>query len=152
MAKAASDAIPQAGVLPLRRGPDGMELLLVTSRKAGRWIPPKGHLEPAMTAGESAAREAWEEAGVLGEILESPTACWTYHKRRGPHTVILYPMMVTEALDVWPESHKRRRRWFPLAEAASHIDDPCLRAVLAAFASGEEALGQARRVMGNGGD
>ena len=40
----------QSAVLPYRQGPDGLEVLLVTSRKRSRWVLPKGIVEPGLTA------------------------------------------------------------------------------------------------------
>lgn len=51
----------------------GVELLLVQTR-GGRWIFPKGGLEPGLTPAQSAALEAFEEAGVHGRMEETPFA------------------------------------------------------------------------------
>jgi 8-oxo-dGTP pyrophosphatase MutT (NUDIX family) len=45
----------------------GIEFLLVQTR-GGRWIFPKGGVEPGLTPAESAALEAFEEAGVHGRM------------------------------------------------------------------------------------
>jgi 8-oxo-dGTP pyrophosphatase MutT (NUDIX family) len=45
----------------------GIEFLLVQTR-GGRWIFPKGGVEPGLTHAESAALEAFEEAGVHGRM------------------------------------------------------------------------------------
>ena len=39
----------QSAVVPYRAGADGLELLLITSRKGTRWVLPKGVVEPGMT-------------------------------------------------------------------------------------------------------
>jgi 8-oxo-dGTP pyrophosphatase MutT (NUDIX family) len=57
----------------------GIEFLLVQTR-GGRWIFPKGGVEPRLTYAQSAAREAFEEAGVHGRIEEVPFA--RYYRRR----------------------------------------------------------------------
>jgi len=49
----------------------GIEFLLVRTR-GGRWIFPKGGVEPGLTQAQSAALEAYEEAGVHGRIEEMP--------------------------------------------------------------------------------
>lgn len=54
----------------------GLEFLLVQTR-SGRWIFPKGGVEPGLTQAQSAALEAFEEAGVHGRIEEMPFA--RYH-------------------------------------------------------------------------
>jgi len=51
----------------LPRGGRGIEFLLVQTR-GGRWIFPKGGVERGLTRAQSAALEAFEEAGVHGRI------------------------------------------------------------------------------------
>jgi 8-oxo-dGTP pyrophosphatase MutT (NUDIX family) len=53
-----------------------LEFLLVRTRKGGRWIFPKGGVEPGLTRSQSAALEALEEAGVEGTIEEAPFAAY----------------------------------------------------------------------------
>jgi 8-oxo-dGTP pyrophosphatase MutT (NUDIX family) len=48
-----------------------VEFLLVQTR-GGRWIFPKGGVEPGLTHAQSAALEAFEEAGVHGKIERIP--------------------------------------------------------------------------------
>ena len=55
-----------------------IEFLLVQTGK-GRWIFPKGSVEPGLTHAQAAALEAFEEAGVHGRIEE---ACFTRYLRR----------------------------------------------------------------------
>ena len=54
------------------------EFLLVQTGK-GRWICPKGSVEPGLTHAQAAALEAFEEAGVHGRIEET---CFTHYLRR----------------------------------------------------------------------
>jgi 8-oxo-dGTP pyrophosphatase MutT (NUDIX family) len=54
-------------------GGRGLEFLLVQTR-GRRWIFPKGGVEPGLTQAQSAALEAFEEAGVHGRIEEMPFA------------------------------------------------------------------------------
>ena len=62
----------QAGALPYAIVEGRMAFLLITSRRSGKWIFPKGIIEPNMTPWESAALEAVEEAGVTGDISSEP--------------------------------------------------------------------------------
>jgi 8-oxo-dGTP pyrophosphatase MutT (NUDIX family) len=55
-----------------------IEFLLVRTRK-GRWIFPKGSVEPGLTHAQAAALEAFEEAGVHGRMEE---ASFTRYLRR----------------------------------------------------------------------
>ena len=69
----------QVGALPIRRGPDGSLLvLLVTTLQTQRWIIPKGWPWPGQQDCASAAAEAREEAGVVGEAHASSIGSYTY--------------------------------------------------------------------------
>jgi hypothetical protein len=63
----------QVAAVCYRAGTGGIEFLLVRTR-GGRWIFPKGGVEPGLTQAQSAALEAFEEAGVHGRIEEMPFA------------------------------------------------------------------------------
>lgn len=63
----------QVAAVCYRAGTRGIEFLLVRTR-GGRWIFPKGGVEPGLTQAQSAALEAFEEAGVHGRIEEMPFA------------------------------------------------------------------------------
>jgi len=65
-----------------RVGSRGLEFLLVQTR-GGRWIFPKGGVEPGLTQAQSAALEAFEEAGVHGRIEEMPFARYYIGKANG---------------------------------------------------------------------
>ena len=52
----------QSGAIPYAWAGDEPTFLLITSRRTGRWIFPKGAVESDMTPARSAAKEAWEEA------------------------------------------------------------------------------------------
>lgn len=114
----------QSGVIPYRHGSDGPEVLLITSRSRKRWILPKGIVDPGLSAIDSAANEAFEEAGVKGRVAEPSLGSFTYAKWDGVCTVEVFAMAVEEELDDWPERAERTRRWMPLAEAAGLADDP----------------------------
>lgn len=45
---------------------------MLVQTRGGRWIFPKGGVEPGLTQAQSAALEAFEEAGVHGRIEEMP--------------------------------------------------------------------------------
>jgi 8-oxo-dGTP pyrophosphatase MutT (NUDIX family) len=67
------DRRQQVAAVCYRIGGQGLEFLLVQTR-GGRWIFPKGGVEPGLTQAQSAALEAFEEAGVHGRIEEMPFA------------------------------------------------------------------------------
>jgi 8-oxo-dGTP pyrophosphatase MutT (NUDIX family) len=59
---------------------DEPEFLLVRTR-SGRWTFPKGGVDDDATHAEAAAREAYEEAGVHGQIEREPFH-WYFHSKR----------------------------------------------------------------------
>lgn len=125
----------QAAALCLREGRRGREVLMVTSLNSGRWILPKGWPMKGRTLAGAARREAWEEAGVIGRVSESPVGYYTYQKvlKRGlpiPCRVEVFRIDVDGLDREYPEKGKRRRRWFPLADAAARVEEPELRALL----------------------
>jgi predicted phosphate transport protein (TIGR00153 family) len=132
-------AARQYGVVAWKRAPDGALLvLLITSRETGRWVVPRGNPMRGLTGHESAAVEAWEEAGIRGPLSELPIGQYRYDKvkrsgRAVPTDVTLYAMAVEKELFAWPERPERTRRWFPQEEAAALVAEPPLAALLARF-------------------
>ncbi len=120
----------QSAVLPYRREADEVQVLLVTSRKGKRWVLPKGIVEPGLTAAESAAKEAQEEAGVQGTVTKDSLGKYRYKKWGGTCRVEVYPMEVTGEVNDWPESETRKREWMSLADAAKRIDQKDLKKIL----------------------
>ena len=119
----------QSAVIPWRRSGAGIEVLLITSRKRKRWVVPKGIHEPGLTAGESAAREAREEAGVAGQVSAAPVGRYEYGKWGGTCRVEVYSLRVTAVHEEWPESF-RDREWLKPEEAAARIREADLRRLI----------------------
>jgi 8-oxo-dGTP pyrophosphatase MutT (NUDIX family) len=129
----------QFAALPWRKVGDGLEVLLVTSRESGRWVIPKGWPMKGRKAHLAAAREALEVAGVTGRIAKKPAGSFGYVKRLKNGAplecrVQVFPLKVERQRKSWPERHEREARWFPAAEAAEAVEEPELRALIAAFA------------------
>lgn len=129
----------QVAALPWRRGADGaLEVLLVTSRRSSRWIVPKGWPMRGRTHIEAAAREAYEEAGVQGEIEDRQIGRFDHVKNhpavgRLRSTILLFPLAVSNELDAWPEKGQRNRRWFPQEAAAKRVASPELSRLIRGF-------------------
>jgi 8-oxo-dGTP pyrophosphatase MutT (NUDIX family) len=47
-------------------------VLLHYHQKLGRWLPPGGHIDPNELPDEAAAREVFEETGVLATLIGAP--------------------------------------------------------------------------------
>ena len=118
----------QVGVIPYAVVDGQVAVLLVTSRRTGRWIFPKGGLIDGLTPAEAAAREAFEEAGVEGEIEAEPLGAYRSFKRRGLRPlqieVDLYPLRVATQHEDWPEKKQRRRHWATVVEARKLLSEP----------------------------
>ena len=111
----------QSGVIPFRFVKNRLQVLLVTTRKRNYWIIPKGVVERTLSPAESAAKEAYEEAGLVGEVGWTPVGKFKHRKWGGVCTVIVFPMEVNEVLESWPEAAFRKRRWFAFEKACSKI-------------------------------
>jgi 8-oxo-dGTP pyrophosphatase MutT (NUDIX family) len=120
----------QSAVVPFRRGERGLEVLLITTRGSGRWIVPKGIVEPHLTPQASAAQEAFEEAGVRGEVEDRCLGEYAATKWGGKVRIRVYPMRVAQQLDQYPEAHERRRRWVDVPTAVEMVRDEALGEIL----------------------
>jgi len=130
----------QSAALPWRRAGDGrVEVLLITSRETRRWVIPKGWPIKGLDLARTAAREAFEEAGVRGEVSKKKLGAYHYDKRlrngRLQHVrVSVFPLFVSNEREVWPERGQREKLWTRPAEAAELVEEPELAELLRAFA------------------
>ncbi|MEQ9559625.1 MAG: NUDIX hydrolase [Rhodospirillales bacterium] len=115
--------VEQSCVIPYRTAETGVEFALITSRNTGRWIVPKGTVEPNMTSAASAAKEALEEAGLLGETDPQPIGEYFYSKFGRVYRVEIFSFRVTKQLDEWDEKHFRTREWVGAEDALSRITE-----------------------------
>jgi 8-oxo-dGTP pyrophosphatase MutT (NUDIX family) len=118
----------QCAALPFRRSEDAIEVLLVTSRDTGRWIIPKGWLEKGTKPHDMAAREAFEEAGVVGKIQKGPIGSYNYTKRLSARKSVeckvdVFLLKVDQDLEDWPEKGQRRKEWMSPSQAALQISE-----------------------------
>jgi phosphohistidine phosphatase len=118
----------QSGVLPYRRVDGKLEIMVVASRKGTRWVIPKGVKEPELSLRDSAEKEAFEEAGVRGQVDEEAIGNFDYKKWGGVCNVVVFPMEVSESVPEaeWEESH-RERRWLEAKDARRMLDERALR-------------------------
>ena len=121
--------IEQSGVIPYRLEQGKIEILLVSSRKKKRWVIPKGIVEPDLTPQDSAAKEALEEGGILGEVLPESVGTYTYEKWGGVCRVVVFLLKVTSLEANWLENY-RERQWFSLPEAQKRLEEAELKNIL----------------------
>lgn len=120
----------QAAAIPYRVREGRIEVLLITSRRTRRWIVPKGLIEPHQGAVDAAAQEAWEEAGVEGDLQDTALGTYTYEKWGGVCHVEVFSMRVTRVHGDWPESSCRQRCWLPAEGAARAVRRKALRRMI----------------------
>lgn len=120
----------QVHALPYRYIGDTCEVLLVTSRRRGEWIFPKGKIEAGETPAERAATEAFEEGGVTGTIATRPLNATRFADLSRPK---VFPLEVTEEREAWPEMGERERAWLPIAAARDRLTSSSLRQALEAL-------------------
>jgi 8-oxo-dGTP pyrophosphatase MutT (NUDIX family) len=128
----------QYGALCWRPGQDGTEVLLITSRDTGRWVIPKGWPIPGLSPEAAAAQEAWEEAGVSGEIDPRCIGRYGYLKSLSVKATVacavsVFVVRVEKVSRAFPEAKERQRNWYSQSEAAGLVDEPELALIISAF-------------------
>ncbi len=130
--------LPQAAALCYRIEKGRPEVLLITTRQTHRWIIPKGWLMQGLSEAETAAQEAWEEAGIIGRCSPQKLGQFPFVKlraRKGPALcmVDVFPLYVKSVARNFPEKGQRRREWFSPKKAAAKVASPELAAILRDF-------------------
>jgi len=121
MAKKPDWLYKQSAVVPYIRGKETVEIVLVTSSSNSGWVLPKGVVETSMSPEDSAAKEALEEAGVLGTVSSMAIDEYEYEKWGGICRVKVYPLEVREVLEYWDEMEQRDRVIVGVDEAIGMI-------------------------------
>ena len=125
----------QYAALPWRYSGASREVLLISSRDTGRWVIPKGWPIKGLSPAETAAREAYEEAGLGGQVSKKPIGEFEYAKRLGDGTVLPTKVEVFSLEQMiqhpqWPEQGQRTLKWFSIPEAAEAVQEPELKDII----------------------
>lgn len=131
--KSSIELIEQSGVIPFRIREGRVEIALITAASGPHWTIPKGHVEDDLEPHTSAAKEAYEESGLVGHVQRRSVGTYVYEKRGRPHAVEVFALHVHEELRRWPEMLVRRRKWMSAEEAASRVKNAELRCCIQAF-------------------
>lgn len=114
-------------------------LYLVTSRGSGRWIIPKGNPMRGLAPHKVAAREALEEAGLVGQIERSCIGMFAFSRRRGGSETLchvdVYALAVERQMRRWAEAGQRSVLRCNLPTALSLISAPGLAALIEQYMS-----------------
>lgn len=128
-----SNLIEQSGVIPYRIRDGRLEIALVTAASGPHWTIPKGHIEDDLTPHASAAKEAYEESGLVGQVQRRAIGAYVYEKRGRARKVEVFPLQVHKELKRWPEMLLRKRKWMSVEEAASRVKNAELRCCIQEF-------------------
>lgn len=114
-----------------------LQVCIVTTRNTGRWILPRGWPTHKQTAHDGAAIEAFEEAGVTGQVFPDAVGTYVYDKPIddgiAPVLVVVYAIHAVDVAKKWPEKKQRKRRWVSLKKAVAKLQEPGLKHIVASF-------------------
>ena len=85
----------QYGGIPYRIVEGEVVFLMITSRRSANWVFPKGNVEGNQSPHETVAQEAFEEAGVIGEVGEAPIGSYVHARNDKSESLVrveLYPL------------------------------------------------------------
>ncbi|WP_414579058.1 NUDIX hydrolase [Anabaena sp. CCY 9402-a] len=130
MSRKVNKVLKQSGVIPYRVKNGRVEILLITTRDRQRWVMPKGGIVNGMTPPASAAKEAWEEAGVIGQVDGNKLGTYKYRKRGKIYCVKMYLLPVDIVSSNYPEASTRYRRWLDAKQAMKLMKKSPLKRIL----------------------
>jgi len=125
----------QSAVIPFIVEKSHVKIFLINSRKSKHWIVPKGIVEEKLSPAESAAKEAFEEAGIKGQLLPESVGSYTYDKWDGVCHVEVFAMEVDEIFSDWEEKSFRNRTVVDMEEASEMVFPEDLRLIMKKFNS-----------------
>ena len=120
----------QSAVIPFKLEDGKLKLLMISNRKRSRWIFPKGIIEQHLTPQQSAAKEAFEEAGIKGKVYSNEIGNYRYKKWGGVCAVQVYLLQIEEILTDWPEANFRNRIWVGIDEAKQLVREDDLKNIV----------------------
>ena len=116
-----TEVFAQAGAIPYRIRDDRLEVLLISTSGGKHLTIPKGLIDPGFSATDTIVNEAYEEAGIEGDLVMPPMGIYRFRKWGGICEVSVYAMAVTREMNRWPESSTRRRLWIEYRQAARQV-------------------------------
>ena len=133
MSQKVSKVFTQSGAIPYRVNNGKIEILLITTRDFQHWVIPKGDIPNGMNPPDSAAKEAWEEAGVIGQVDMNELGTYKYRKQGKTYRVKMYLLSVDMLSEDYPEANKRKRQWVEVNKAIRRVKFNSLKRILRSF-------------------
>lgn len=130
MSRKVSKKEKQSGGIPYRISNGKVEVMLISTRKSKNWVIPKGGISKAMTPADSAAKEAWEEAGVVDQVNDNLLGTYKYRKQGKIYNVEVFLLQVEAELSDWLEANTRERQWLDVPSAALLVKPVALKRLL----------------------
>lgn len=124
-------AVGKSAIIPYRVNIEGgLEILLVTRSSGSGWTIPKGRIEPPLKPLISATKEAFEEAGVLGQ--PHPICVGTYEDNSASGPIPTFLLEVEVELDekAWQEESKRVRKWIAADDCEVYVTETDMLSVI----------------------
>jgi len=117
----------EIGAFIYQRKDERLQLMLVSNRKGTRWILPKGQPEREQLDVEVALDEAYEEAGIIGRVDDSPVEVLHYTSSTGDVDLHVYKMKIGHLVEDWPEQSFRQREMVDVDVALLMVRKKALR-------------------------
>jgi 8-oxo-dGTP diphosphatase len=121
--QALTGIVRAAGGVVARRGPDGVEVLVVHRPRYDDWSFPKGKVEPGETDEECAVREVEEETGLVC-VLEEELPVTEYVDARGRPKRVRYWLMHPVGGELAYRHEVDEARWLSPAAALELLSYP----------------------------
>jgi 8-oxo-dGTP pyrophosphatase MutT (NUDIX family)/catechol 2,3-dioxygenase-like lactoylglutathione lyase family enzyme len=135
------DPVRAAGGVVWRRGPSGIEVVVIHRARYDDWSLPKGKVDPGEDDEQAARREVQEESSVIG-LLGPELRSTTYVDRNGRNKRVRYWAMTVAGGNVGPDNEVDVAEWLPIDEARRRLsydrDRPVLDSAAAALAPAGE--------------
>ena len=129
----------QFAALPFKLNNSELRVMLITTRRKGRWSVPKGSPMRKTEPHRAAAIEAYEEAGLVGVTAKRALGSFKHRKRKGNRkrtvNVAVFPMKVHGQERWWPEKGEREAIWVSPKAARRLVHKAQLRRLIARFAA-----------------
>ena len=115
-----------------------IEVLLITRRRSKRWIIPKGWPEADLLPHKLAELEAFEEAGLRGQIGKKSLGRFSYVKQLNDNESVLcdvevFPLEVSAQYLDWPEKSQRDLSWLKPDKATALLEEEDLVSLILNF-------------------
>ncbi len=111
----------QSAAVPFRVVEGKIWILLISNNSGDKWVIPKGIVDRNLKPAESAAKEAFEEAGVKGKLLKPALGRYKMKKWDGKCRIKVFLLLAEEVLDNWPEESYRKRTWVEIGDVEKYI-------------------------------